>query len=137
MNPYFLQCRLLVFTTGFRPELAAFLAHTHVEAFPSNSAADINAGFESAFNAGYRKVVALLSCPGTLDENHLQEAFLSLRIMDCCLGPESGRGIYLFGMNALKPGLLESFDWQAANSARMLTRKIGERKEVMYRLPEL
>jgi glycosyltransferase A (GT-A) superfamily protein (DUF2064 family) len=136
VSDYFNQCALLLFRSA-PEELIIFTATKNVQAIPLDGADSPAAEFEKVFSAGFRKAVALLHCPDGLHSNHLEEAFLTLRIMDYCLGPDRQKGLYLFGMNAWRPELLEGFDFNAAESSRLLTRRIGERKEVMYRLPVL
>lgn len=133
MIDYFNQCALLLFSP-VPAELTVFLPAKNVKAVPLAAPAIV---IDEAFASGFRKVVALLACPEGLRPAHLEEAFLTLRIMDYCLGPDRHKGLYLFGMNAWRPELLDAFDFEATESSRLLTRRIGERKEVMYRLPVL
>lgn len=136
MSDYYKQCALLLYGAATE-ELMMFTSAKNVKAIPLAVSASAAAEFENAFAAGFRKVVALFDSPHDFRSGHLEEAFLTLRIMDYCLGPDRHKGLYLFGMNAWHPELLEGFDFKAGESSRLLTRRIGERKEVMYRLPVL
>ncbi|MFM9009023.1 MAG: DUF2064 domain-containing protein, partial [Bacteroidota bacterium] len=96
----------------------------------------IEDAFREAFASGKRKVGGLLSIPNGLETKHLEEAFLSLRILDVCIGPDQQGGIYFLGMNAFAP---EHFpiDWQEARIAKQHIRRLGDHKKILYRLPAL
>lgn len=91
--------------------------------------------FSIAFEAGARKVAGLFCFPPLLGKQQLEEAFLSLRLMDCCIGPRPDGGIYLLGMNTFYPHLLENRNWGDSRLCKNLIRDIGARKQILYKLP--
>ncbi|MFM1745432.1 MAG: hypothetical protein RLZZ630_1369 [Bacteroidota bacterium] len=93
--------------------------------------------FAIAFEGGARKVAGLFCCPTLLGKQQLEEAFLSLRLMDCCIGPRPDGGIYLLGMNRYYPHLLESRNWGDPRLCKNLIRDIGSQKQILYKLPGL
>jgi hypothetical protein len=93
--------------------------------------------FSIAFEAGARKVAGLFCCPPLLGKTQLEEAFLSLRLMDCCIGPRPDGGIYLLGMNRLYSHLLDDRNWGDIRLCKSLIRDIGSQKQVLYKLPTL
>lgn len=117
---------------------------TNVDAWPK-SENDTMAGekkfiedaFQSAFDDGYRKVVGIFSLPSSLTSKHLEEAFLSIRPLDVCLGADTGGGLYLLGMNAFEPGLITPQPFGQPTLAKSVTREIGTMKKIMYKLPVL
>ena len=76
---------------------------TNVEGWPKNETITgidekLQMVYEEAFAGGARKVVALFSLPEKLEAKHLSEAFLSLKILDFAVGPDTEGGIWLLGM---------------------------------------
>ena len=91
--------------------------------------------FSIAFESGARKVAGLFSLPALIGKQQLEEAFLSLRLMDCCIGPRADGGIYLLGMNRYYPHLIENRNWGDPRLCRNLIRDIGSQKQILYKLP--
>lgn len=63
---------------------------TNVEGWPKNETITgidekLQMVYEEAFDGGARKVAALFSLPEKLEKKHLEEAFLSLKILDFSL----------------------------------------------------
>lgn len=97
----------------------------------------ISEEYSIAFESGARKVTGLFYAPPLLGKPHLEEALLSLRLMDCCIGPRSDGGIYLLGMNRYYPHLLEQRNWSTPKLCRNLMRDAGNQKQILYKLPTL
>lgn len=93
--------------------------------------------FEEAFAGGYRKVAALFSLPDKLEKKHLEETFLSLKILDFSLGPDNDGGIWLLGMNLPDFSVISAQPWGQNTLNKSITREIGAAKKVMYKLPRL
>lgn len=93
--------------------------------------------FSIAFESGARKVAGLFCFPALLGKKQLEEVFLSLRLMDCCIGPRPDGGIYLLGMNRYYPHLLENRPWGDSRLCRNLIRDIGSQRQILYKLPGL
>lgn len=93
--------------------------------------------FAVVFESGARKVAGLFFCPALLGKQQLEEAFLSLRLMDCCIGPRPDGGIYLLGMNRFYPHILENRNWGDPRLCKNLIRDIGSQKQILYKLPGL
>lgn len=89
--------------------------------------------FREAFDDMFRKVILLTAAPEGLQAKLLEEAFLSLRILDFTLGPTREGGIYLLGMNRYSPEFLSA--GQAPESFRYKTfqRRAGELKAALYK----
>jgi len=166
MKEYFSQCHLLFFrstSTGKNPTLQGgisedgkiaelmkdipasmtFIQNPGAADWPDESASSsetpqlISSSFKAAFEEGHRKVVALFSLPCGLTTVHVQEALLSLRPLDFCLGPDSDGGIWLLGMNRYDPTVITGMPWHGKALAKTITRTIGEQKKILYRLPYL
>jgi hypothetical protein len=97
----------------------------------------IRNAFATAFTEGYRKVCGLFSIPQGFEKKHFEEAFLSIRPLDFCLGADSAGGIYLLGMSRPETELLDKICWEQDGNARATTREIGQLKKIMYKLPVL
>lgn len=97
----------------------------------------IRNAFAGAFAEGYRKVCGLFSIPQGFEKKHFEEAFLSIRPLDFCLGADSAGGIYLLGMSRPETELLDKISWEQEGNARATTREIGQIKKIMYKLPVL
>jgi glycosyltransferase A (GT-A) superfamily protein (DUF2064 family) len=93
--------------------------------------------FKAAFDDGWRKVILLRSAPEGLTEKHLEEAFLSIRILELCLGPAKNGGIYLLGMPQYRPELLKNSILEKEPTWKVLQRTAGDEKAAMYKLPLL
>lgn len=93
--------------------------------------------YHEAFQLGYRKVVGLFALPDGLSEAHIEEAFLSIRPLDFCIGPDNGGGLYLLGMNMFDDTVFLNRDWGSQGFYKQITRCIGIQKKVLYKLPVL
>ncbi|MFN8154524.1 MAG: hypothetical protein U0Y08_09560 [Bacteroidia bacterium] len=114
----------------------------NVEAWPKNETPSgidqqLLSVFEEAFAGGYRKVAALFSLPEKLEKKHLEETFLSLKILDFTLGPDNDEGIWLLGMNLPDFSVIAAQPWGQNTLNKAITREIGAAKKVMYKLPRL
>ena len=92
--------------------------------------------FEAAFEEGFRKVILLTDAPAGLTQQHLEEAFLSLRILEACMGPGKDGGLYLIGMNAFLPEILINSGLDAKPAWKTFQRAVGMEKAAMYKLPQ-
>ncbi|MBL7922774.1 MAG: DUF2064 domain-containing protein [Bacteroidia bacterium] len=126
---------------SIRLHMAHYSNDTNVEEWPKINADAGQANgifmeeqFRKAFAQGYRKVTGLFSCPEELGRKHLEEAFLSLRPLDFCLGPDPAGGIYLLGMSTMEASVLNPQPWGQEQLARSITRQIGGMKKIMYKL---
>ena len=66
----------------------------------------------------------------------LRVAFLSLKLIEFCLGPRHNGEIYLLGMNNFYPSVFPETDIFKV-SLKDYIRKIGELKLAIYRLGKL
>lgn len=135
-------------TTGHPPiaeiRYYPFPTPTNVDAWPKSENESmqqekifIESAFQCAFEDGYRKIVGLFCFPGALTSKHLEEAFLSIRPLDVCLGADTSGGLYLLGMNAFDPELIQPQPFGQPTLAKSVTREIGSMKKIMYKLPVL
>lgn len=104
-------------------------------ASPDETAQLICPAFERAFSNGFRKVIGVFALPGGLTPALIQEALLSLRPLDFCLGPDGGGGIWLLGMNRYDPSVIHDMPWQGRDLTKKIIRRIGDQKKILYRLP--
>lgn len=93
--------------------------------------------FEDAFHDGYRKVVMISIDTPELTAKHIEESFLSLRILEYSIGPGSSGSYYLLGMNHFEPSLFEGMPWQTETLLKSTIKQIGNLKEALYKLPVL
>jgi hypothetical protein len=93
--------------------------------------------YSKKFSEGYRKVIGVFSLPATLSEKHLEEAMLSIRPLDFCVGPDSEGGIYLLGMNVYEEKLILGKPWLGTTISKSIIREIGNQKKITYKLPTL
>lgn len=91
--------------------------------------------FETAFEEGFRKVILLTTAPKGLTQQHLQEAFLSLRILEVCMGPGKDGSLYLAGMNTFTPEILINSILDEKPTWKAFQRAVGAQKAAMYKLP--
>jgi glycosyltransferase A (GT-A) superfamily protein (DUF2064 family) len=115
---------------------------TNVEAWPKTTTItgidqQIQMAYEAAFTGGARKVAALFSLPEKLEKKHLEEAFMSLKILDFCVGPDHDGGIWLLGMNLPDFSVISAQPWGQNTLNKAITKEIGGAKKVMYKLPRL
>jgi hypothetical protein len=92
--------------------------------------------FETAFEEGFRKIILLNDAPAGLNQQHLEEAFLSLRILEVCMGPGKDGGLYLIGMNAFLPEILINSALDDKPAWKTFQRAVGMEKAAMYKLPQ-
>ena len=166
LNKYFSQCCLLLFpdsegsvdsafsalhnvSAGLDLEKRVYTHHPQTAEYWRNKGYQVsisetsNAGgeylpaFRKAFEDMFRKVILLRSSPDGLETRHLEEAFLSLRILEFTLGPAKEGGIYLLGMNRFEPGFLEEEITGEPFSYKTLQRRAGALKAAMYKSPVL
>jgi hypothetical protein len=121
---------------GRLPDFPEGLITSEISLEPERQAEQIEDAFRKAFDAGKRKVGGLFSIPNGLETKHLEEAFLSLRILDVCIGPDQQGGIYFLGMNAFATEHFPN-EWQEARVAKLHIRRLGDHKKILYRLPAL
>ncbi len=115
---------------------------TNFEAWPKTSTISgidqqIRSVYEDAFAGGARKVAALFSLPEKLEKKQLEEAFMSLKILDFCVGPDHDGGIWLLGMNLPDFSVVDHQPWGQNILNKAITKEIGAAKKVMYKLPRL
>lgn len=94
-------------------------------------------GYSKKFNEGYRKVIGIFSLPANLSQKHLEEAMLSIRPLDFCVGPDTQGGIYLLGMNIYEEKLILHQPWLSTTISKSIIREIGNQKKITYKLPTL
>jgi len=85
--------------------------------------------FQSAFEAGSKRVVTIgIDCP-ELDAATLAQAFQALQKHDLVLGPATDGGYYLIGLRSLVPELFSGIDWGTDQVFRQ-TMTIAEAKKL-------
>lgn len=85
--------------------------------------------FQSAFEAGRKRVVTIgIDCP-ELDAATLAQAFQALQEQDLVLGPATDGGYYLIGLRSLIPQLFSGIDWGTDQVFRQ-TITIAEAKQL-------
>ncbi|MBK7887379.1 MAG: hypothetical protein IPJ86_08755 [Bacteroidetes bacterium] len=67
------------------------------EVTPPGECEFIASAYRRGFEDGYRKVAGIFSFPPALEKKHLEEAFKSIRPLDCCVGADTAGGIYFLG----------------------------------------
>ena len=75
----------------------------------------LTAAFESAFEGGAKRVVAIGTDTPHLPLERIDEAFDALAAADCVLGPSRDGGYYLIGLTARRPELFRGVHWGAAS----------------------
>lgn len=121
-------------------EIAPHFAHANAQEWPKKMVDTVMEKFilsvyRSAFELGYRKIAGIFSFPETLKKKHLEEAFLSIRPFDFCLGPDHQGGLYFLGMSLLEERVITGQPWGEASISKSITREIGSMKKIMYKLP--
>ena len=96
----------------------------------------LNTIFEDGFSRGFRKVVifkpATTPTPALLDE-----AFFSLKLIECCIGLQDNGDIYLIGMNDFRPEILAFLPPEDGLVGKKIIRRIGDQKLALYKTPTL
>jgi hypothetical protein len=115
---------------------------TNVDVWPKNESSPgeielIASAYRRGFEEGYRKVAGIFSFPDALEKKHLEEAFMSIRPLDCCVGADTAGGIYFLGMNRNEEGLISHQPWGQSTLSKSIIREIGNQKKIMYKLPVL
>ncbi len=95
------------------------------------------AAYSKKFYEGFRKVIGVFSLPPTLSAKHIEEAMLSIRPLDFCVGPDTQGGIYLLGMNTYEEKLILHQPWLGTTLSKSIIREIGNQKKITYKLPTL
>lgn len=95
------------------------------------------AAYSKKFNEGFRKVIGVFSLPSQLTPKLLEEAMLSIRPLDFCVGPDTQGGIYLLGMNTYEEKLILQQPWLGSTLSKSIIREIGNQKKITYKLPIL
>lgn len=93
--------------------------------------------FNQAFEQGFRKVIALKADTLQLTSKILEEAFMSLKFIDFCIGPEEQGGFYLIGMNQFEPSVFYNKDWKSATLTKSVVKDIGALKLALYKTKTL
>jgi len=91
--------------------------------------------YSKKFSEGLRKVIGIFSLPEILEAKHLEEAMLSIRPLDFCIGPDKHGGIYLLGMNIYEEKLILNQPWLGTTISKSIIREIGNQKKITYKLP--
>ncbi|MBK9317804.1 MAG: DUF2064 domain-containing protein [Bacteroidetes bacterium] len=107
------------------------------EVTPPGECEFIASAYRRGFEDGYRKVAGIFSFPPALEKKHLEEAFKSIRPLDCCVGADTAGGIYFWGMNRYDEGLIRQQPWGQSSLSKSIIREIGNQKKIMYKLPVL
>ena len=95
------------------------------------------AAYSKKFNEGFRKVIGVFSLPSLLSSKIIEEAMLSIRPLDFCVGPDPHGGIYLLGMNTYEEKLILQQPWLGTTLSKSIIREIGNQKKITYKLPTL
>jgi hypothetical protein len=95
------------------------------------------AAYSKKFNEGFRKVIGVFSLPSLLTPKLIEEAMLSIRPLDFCVGPDKQGGIYLLGMNTYEEKLILQQPWLGTTISKSIIREIGNQKKITYKLPTL
>ncbi len=95
------------------------------------------AAYSKKFKEGFRKVIGVFSLPLQLAPKQMEEAMLSIRPLDFCIGPDTHGGIYLLGMNTYEEKLILHQPWLGTTLCKSIIREIGNQKKITYKLPTL
>jgi glycosyltransferase A (GT-A) superfamily protein (DUF2064 family) len=99
--------------------------------------AHLEFAFQQAFEQGFRKVIALKADTLQLTTKILEEAFLSLKFIEFCIGPEDQGGFYLIGMNQFEQSVFYNKDWKSATLCKSVIKEIGALKLALYKTKTL
>lgn len=89
--------------------------------------------FKTAFEEGFRKVILLISAPDLLEKKILEEAFLSLRILEVCMGPGKDGNLYLCGFSQFRPEILDLLASDDPAGWKLFQKSAGSVKAAMYK----
>ena len=67
--------------------------------------------FQEGFEKGFKKIVIIGSDMYDLNQEALENAFISMNNSDFVLGPATDGGYYLLGMKKWNPKLFKNKDW--------------------------
>jgi glycosyltransferase A (GT-A) superfamily protein (DUF2064 family) len=96
----------------------------------------LNTVFEDGFSRGFRKVV-ILKPVLTPTPSLLDEAFFSLKLIECCIGLNDTGDFYLLGMNDFRPEILSFIPHEDGAVSKKIIRRIGDQKLALYKTPTL
>jgi glycosyltransferase A (GT-A) superfamily protein (DUF2064 family) len=96
----------------------------------------LNTVFEDCFSKGFRKVV-ILKPTSEINPALLDEAFLSLKMIECCIGLKDDGDFYLIGMNDFRPEILSFIPPEDGAVSKKIIRRIGDQKLALYKTPTL
>ena len=97
----------------------------------------LSAGFQTAFNEGAAKVLALGSDTIGLKAGHVTKAFEALERYDVVLGPAKDGGYYLIGLSQPEPALFEKIPWSTSQVLSTTLSRAKERGLSFFLLEEL
>jgi glycosyltransferase A (GT-A) superfamily protein (DUF2064 family) len=96
----------------------------------------LNTVFEDCFSKGFRKVV-ILKPTTEINPVLLDEAFFSLKLIECCIGLKDNGDFYLIGMNDFRPEILSFIPPEDGTVSKKIIRRIGDQKLALYKTPTL
>jgi glycosyltransferase A (GT-A) superfamily protein (DUF2064 family) len=96
----------------------------------------LNTVFEDCFSKGFRKVV-ILKPTTEINPALLDEAFFSLKLIECCIGLKDNGDFYLIGMNDFRPEILSFIPSEDGTISKKIIRRIGDQKLALYKTPTL
>jgi glycosyltransferase A (GT-A) superfamily protein (DUF2064 family) len=96
----------------------------------------LNTVFEDCFSKGFRKVV-ILKPTTEINPALLDEAFLSLKLIECCIGLKDNGDFYLLGMNDFRPEILSFIPPDDGAVSKKIIRRIGDQKLALYKTATL
>ena len=96
----------------------------------------LNTVFEDCFSKGFRKVV-ILKPTTEINPALLDEAFFSLKLIECCIGLKDNGDFYLIGMNDFRPEILSFIPPEDGTVSKKIIRRIGDQKLALYKTPTL
>jgi hypothetical protein len=99
----------------------------------ANAESIVSDAFASAFKAGFRKVI-LFDPDFLISTSVLEEAFLALKMIEFCIGPNNN-GCYLLGMNVYEPAFFENLPQIVLSDRKALIRSIGQLHLATYKTP--
>jgi glycosyltransferase A (GT-A) superfamily protein (DUF2064 family) len=102
----------------------------------SDTAQKMKEAFMKCFNKGYRKVI-MINSNLEIDNEIIKHSFLTLKMVDFCIGPTGEGNIYLIGMNSYEPSLFDEIQLNGENHFKQVVKSIGRLKKAIYRLPPI
>lgn len=128
-----IQITTIVWING-KEQIDGLWKNKSLELFVGNTKSEqISHAFNTAFEAGFRKVIMLKAdCP-LITPALLEEAFLALKIIEFSIGLNDRGGFYQLGMNQFEPEILHQADWTAPDIGKKIIRSIGNLKMALYK----